>query len=96
MDEFLKDLPKFIRLSDDMHDMANYINDMRIIVIVITLTSYIGVFIFIISKFYQNNKNKCKNAVNEDTEMQDVRNVVDRPNGFHQNRPDKGGFISDA
>lgn len=96
MDEFLKDLPKFVRLSDDMHDMANYINDMRILTFVIAGTAYIGIFILLILKFYQHRQKKCKRSVAEDSEEQEGTNMVEQSNGYHQNRPEIDGLILKA
>lgn len=86
MDDFLKDLPKFIRLSDDMNRMANYINELRIIMIVVTVTSYIGVFAFLIGKYRKNKKKSC----DEDAEIQDGKVLVEGQNGyFYQKRKQK-------
>lgn len=95
MDDFLKDLPKFIRLSDDMNRMANYINDLRIITIVITVTSYIGVFAFLLSKYRQHKKKRSKDSANEDTEMQDGNTMIDRQNGYFY-RKDKDKAVIDS
>ena len=39
---------KFIRMSDDLHDMARYLNDMRICFIVLTISGYLGMIVYAI------------------------------------------------
>lgn len=39
---------KFVRMSDDLHDLTRYINDMRICFIVLTISGYLGMIVYAI------------------------------------------------
>jgi len=39
---------KFIRMADDLHDVARYLNDMRLCFIVLTVSGYVGVLCYAI------------------------------------------------
>uniref|UniRef100_A0A914VRW8 Uncharacterized protein n=1 Tax=Plectus sambesii TaxID=2011161 RepID=A0A914VRW8_9BILA len=39
---------KFVRMSDDLHDLTRYINDMRLCFIVLTISGYLGVIVYAI------------------------------------------------
>lgn len=49
---------KGIRALDDMHTMVGYVNDLRILFIVITVTAYLGAFGFLIYKIFFAKKSK--------------------------------------
>jgi len=48
MDAFIKDLPKFLQLADDMHNLTLYINDLRIVTITMAVTAYVGGLVYLV------------------------------------------------
>lgn len=48
MDKIIPDYPKMMGALDDLHNMASYIGDLRIITIVVTATAYLGGIIYAI------------------------------------------------
>lgn len=46
MEEFFSESYKFIRMADDLHDVARYLNDMRICFIALTVTGYIVLILY--------------------------------------------------
>lgn len=50
------EMPKMFRIADDMHAMASYMNDLRIIAILGTVLGIVGGIGFLISKYCQKSK----------------------------------------
>jgi len=50
------EMPKIFRLADDMHDMASYMNDLRIVAIFGTVLGVVGGIGFLLFKYSQRNK----------------------------------------
>ncbi|KAF8382984.1 hypothetical protein PRIPAC_72126 [Pristionchus pacificus] len=57
---------KFLRMSDDMHEVAQYLNDIRICFIVITVTGYIFIFIYLIMLCVRRNRRNAPRRRNWD------------------------------
>ncbi|KHJ41829.1 hypothetical protein D918_08044 [Trichuris suis] len=48
LEKLLSESYKFIRLSDDINDMKNYINDMRLCFVALTISGYLAVIFYVI------------------------------------------------
>ncbi|VDP09981.1 unnamed protein product [Soboliphyme baturini] len=46
LERLLQDSYKFIGLADDLHDIKGYLNDMRLCFLALTITLYVGVFLY--------------------------------------------------
>uniref|UniRef100_A0A914WCK2 Uncharacterized protein n=1 Tax=Plectus sambesii TaxID=2011161 RepID=A0A914WCK2_9BILA len=53
LNDLINNLPKMMRVADDMHRMTNYMMDLRNITILITVMSIIGGIGFLIFKYMQ-------------------------------------------
>jgi len=53
LDEVLGQMPKMMGIADDLHAMTGYINDLRIVAIVMSVTGFIGGIAFLIFKYIQ-------------------------------------------
>ncbi|MFH4976760.1 hypothetical protein AB6A40_003469 [Gnathostoma spinigerum] len=63
MDQHLKsESYKFIRMADDLHDVARYLNDMRLCFIALTVTGYIVLIIYGIIFCVRRNRRQPTNA----------------------------------
>ncbi|VDL74315.1 unnamed protein product, partial [Nippostrongylus brasiliensis] len=45
---------KFIRMADDLHDVATYLADMRLCFILVTATGYLLLFVYLIMRGHSN------------------------------------------
>ncbi len=48
IEAMLKDSWKFIRVADDFHDIRGYVKDMRLCFIVLTISGYVGILLYLI------------------------------------------------
>jgi len=53
IDDLLGQMPKMMGIADDLHAMTGYINDLRIVAIVMSVTGFIGGIAFLIFKYIQ-------------------------------------------
>ncbi|KAL1245606.1 Protease HtpX [Trichinella spiralis] len=51
LEKLLSESYKFIRLADDINDMKNYINDMRLCFVALTISGYVAMLIYAIVLF---------------------------------------------
>ncbi|GMT32709.1 hypothetical protein PFISCL1PPCAC_24006, partial [Pristionchus fissidentatus] len=66
LEKLITDSYKFLRMSDDMHEVAQYLNDIRICFIVVTVTCYIFIFIYLIMLCVRRNRRNAPRRRNWD------------------------------
>uniref|UniRef100_A0A5S6QVJ7 Uncharacterized protein n=1 Tax=Trichuris muris TaxID=70415 RepID=A0A5S6QVJ7_TRIMR len=62
LEKLLSESYKFIRLSDDINDMKNYINDMRLCFVALTISGYMAVIFYVVMLLCarRNSRRNCR------------------------------------
>ncbi|KAK6760717.1 hypothetical protein RB195_021973 [Necator americanus] len=84
---------KFIRMADDLHDVATYLADMRLCFILVTATGYLLLFIYLIMLCIRRNRRTQPRRRNWDYQLENQREYS---NTGQQNTEDLVGVRSDG
>ncbi|CAD6187542.1 unnamed protein product [Caenorhabditis auriculariae] len=73
---------KFIRMADDLHDVARYLNDMRICFIALTITGYVVLIIYLfVFCVRRSRRNAAPRRRNWDYQLESQRDVSAQQSG---------------
>ncbi|CAB3410238.1 unnamed protein product [Caenorhabditis bovis] len=64
---------KFIRMADDLHDVASYLNDMRICFIALTITGYVVLVIYLFVFCFRRSRRNQPRRRNWDYQLESQR-----------------------
>ncbi|KHJ96368.1 hypothetical protein OESDEN_03673 [Oesophagostomum dentatum] len=84
---------KFIRMADDLHDVATYLADMRLCFILVTATGYLLLFVYLIMLCIRRNRRTQPRRRNWDYQLENQREFTSTG---PQNTEDLVGVRSDG
>jgi hypothetical protein len=69
LEDLLRGSWKFIRLTDDLHDIRGYLNDIRICFIALTVSGYVGILLYALIMVCRRNRNSGRPAYGGNIQM---------------------------
>ncbi|EYC17908.1 hypothetical protein Y032_0029g1952 [Ancylostoma ceylanicum] len=93
LEKLISESYKFIRMADDLHDVATYLADMRLCFILVTATGYLLLFVYLIMLCIRRNRRTQPRRRNWDYQLENQREYS---NTGQQNTEDLVGVRSDG